>query len=96
MESRRTTRLSLDLQLANTSKQQADARLAALTSSVAAFERQVAQHESKRFGSIAKRALQVVLDTLQILTPGPLRAAVRKYYLNWFYFRIYPERRLRP
>ena len=93
MESRRTTQLSHDLQLANTARQQADARVAALTSSVAALERQVAGHESKGFGSIAKRALQVVLDTLQILTPGPLRAAVRKYYLNWFYFRIYPERR---
>jgi polysaccharide pyruvyl transferase CsaB len=93
MESRRTAQLSLDLRLANTSKQQADARVAALTSSFAVLERQVARHESKTLGSIAKRALQVALDTLQILTPGPLRAVVRKYYLNWFYFRIYPERR---
>jgi DNA repair exonuclease SbcCD ATPase subunit len=92
-ESRRTTQLSLDLQVASTAKQQADAQAAALRSVVAVLERQVARHESKTLGSIAKRTLQVVLDTVQILTPGPLRAAVRKYYLNWFYFRIYPERR---
>jgi polysaccharide pyruvyl transferase CsaB len=93
MESRRTTQLSRGLQLASTAKQQADAQIAALRSSVAVFERQIAGHESKTLGSIAKRALQVALDTLQLLTPRPLRAAVRKYYLNWFYFRIYPERR---
>ena len=81
IESRRTTQLSLDLQLASsTPNSRPDTRVAALTNSVAAFERQLAGHESKRFGSIAKRALQVALDTLQILTQGPLRAAVRKYY----------------
>jgi polysaccharide pyruvyl transferase CsaB len=93
MESRRTTHLSMDLQRASTGKQQADAQVAALTNRVADCERQIARHESKTFAGIAKRALQVVLDTFQTLTPGPLRAAVRKYYLNWFYFRIYPERR---
>lgn len=49
--------------------------------------------ESHTPTGIAKRALQVFLDTLQLITPRPLRAAVRKYYLNWFYFRIYTERR---
>jgi polysaccharide pyruvyl transferase CsaB len=100
MERRRSTQLSLDLQLASTARQQADAQVAALTSSVAALtssvatvQRQLARHESKTLGSIVKRALQVALDTMQLLTPSPLRAAVRKYYLNWFYFRIYPERR---
>lgn len=93
MESRKTTQLARDLLLASTARRQADAQVAALTSSVAALERQIARHDSKILGSIVKRALQVVLDTLQILTPGPLRAAVRKYYLNWFYFRIYPERK---
>lgn len=92
-ESRRAAQLALDLQAASTARQQADAQVATLANSVAALERLMAQHESKTFGGIAKRALQIVLDTFQILTPGPLRAAVRKYYLNWFYFRIYPERR---
>jgi hypothetical protein len=73
-------------ELAGARKQQADAQIAIL-------ERRIAGYESKTFGGIAKRALQVVLDTFQLLTPGPLRAAFRKYYLNWFYFRIYPERR---
>jgi hypothetical protein len=82
-----------DALLAANAAQQADAQVAALTNRVAAFERQIAGHESKTLAGIAKRALQVALDTFQILTPGPLRAAVRKYYLNWFYFRIYPERR---
>jgi polysaccharide pyruvyl transferase CsaB len=93
MESRKTTQLTNDLQLAGAAKQQADRQVEALTNSAAALERRVAGHESKTLGSIAKRALQVVLDTLQLLTPRPLRAAVRKHYLNWFYFRIYPERR---
>jgi septal ring factor EnvC (AmiA/AmiB activator) len=74
-------------------QQQAEAQVAALQNSVAAGERRLAGYESKTFGAIAKRALQVALDTFQILTPRPLRSAVRKYYLNWFYFRIYPERR---
>jgi hypothetical protein len=95
MERRRTGQLTRDLELASTAKQQADAQVEILTNSVADLRRQLAPHESKTFGSIVKRALQVVLDTLQLLTPGPLRSAVRKYYLNWFYFRIYPERRRR-
>jgi polysaccharide pyruvyl transferase CsaB len=93
MERRRTTQLSVDLQLANAARQQGDERVAELTNSVADLERQVARHESKTFGGIVKRALQAALDMVQILTPSPLRAVVRKYYLNWFYFRIYPERR---
>ena len=93
MESRRSNQLSLDLQSASAARQQADAQVGALTNSIAALERQLARHESKTFSGIVKRALQVALDMFQILTPGPLRAAVRKYYLNWFYFRIYPERR---
>jgi uncharacterized protein (DUF3084 family) len=80
-------------ELAVAAKQQADAHVAALENSVAACERRLAGYESKTFGAIAKRALQVALDMFQILTPRPLRSAVRKYYLNWFYFRIYPERR---
>ena len=58
-----------------------------------AAEDKIARLESKTLGGILKRSLQLALDTLQIVTPGPLRNAVRKYYLNWFYFRIYPERR---
>jgi polysaccharide pyruvyl transferase CsaB len=92
-ESRKTTQLSLDLQRAGKASQQAEAQVSALRYRVAGLERQIAPHESKTFGGIAKRALQVVLDGFQMLTPGPLRSAVRKYYLNWFYFRIYPERR---
>jgi polysaccharide pyruvyl transferase CsaB len=93
VERRKTSQISLELQLASTAKQQGDEEVAALRSSVAVLEREVARHESKTFGSIVKRALQAALDMVQILTPSPLRAAVRKYYLNWFYFRIYPERR---
>jgi len=93
MERRKTAQLSLDLQFASTAKQQADAQVVAVTNSIAVLERQVDLHESKTFGSIVKRALQAALDMIQILTPSPLRAAVRKYYLNWFYYRIYPERR---
>ncbi len=55
--------------------------------------RKIAGYESKTFSGILKRALQVALDMFQILTPGPIRAAFRKYYLNWFYYRVYPERR---
>jgi polysaccharide pyruvyl transferase CsaB len=89
----RRQEIARELREAQKEADEAQKRLAALTNTVAALERQVARHESKTFAGIAKRALQVVLDTFQLLTPGPLRAAVRKYYLNWFYFRIYPERR---
>ena len=92
-ESRRAAQLSHDLQLAGAAQQRADAQLAWLTSSGRALQDQVARLESKTLGGIVKRALQLALDTLQLITPGPLRAAVRKHYLNWFYFRIYPERR---
>jgi len=80
---RESERLRQELQAA---EQQAEAR-------AGAFKQQIAGYESKTFGAIVKRALQVVLDLFQFLTPRPLRDAVRKYYLNWFYFRIYPERR---
>jgi polysaccharide pyruvyl transferase CsaB len=59
----------------------------------AELERRLAPHESKTFGGIVKRALQAALDLGQLLTPRPLRNALRKSYLNWFYFRVYPERR---
>ena len=88
-ESRRTAQLSLELEAAV-------ARSAALADSVAGLERRLAGHESKTFGGIAKRGLQLVLDTCQMLTPGPLRSAVRKYYLNWFYFRMFPEKATGP
>jgi polysaccharide pyruvyl transferase CsaB len=89
-ESRKTDQLTLDLQRAGTARQQAEAQIAALTEKLAGCER---RYESKTFAAVTKRALQVALDMFQMLTPSPLRAAVRKYYLNWFYFRIYPERR---
>jgi polysaccharide pyruvyl transferase CsaB len=93
MESRKIAQLTLDLQLAGGARQQADAQADALRNTVAVLERRIAQSEAKTFSGIAKRGLQVTLDMFQVLTPGPLRAVVRKYYLNWFYFRIYPERR---
>ena len=92
-ESRRTTQLSLELERARTAGQQAEARIAALHQSLAVAQRHLAGYESKTLGGIVKRALQTALDFFQLLTPGLLRSAVRKYYLNWFYFRIYPERR---
>ena len=82
-----------DLERTRARNHQADSQLAALTITAKALELRLASLESKTLAGIAKRALQLVLDTVQILTPGPLRAAVRKHYLNWFYFRIYPERR---
>jgi polysaccharide pyruvyl transferase CsaB len=85
--------LSLDLERAGAARQQAEAEIAALTEKLAGCERRAAPHETKTFAAITKRALQVALDAFQMLTPSPLRTAVRKYYLNWFYFRIYPERR---
>jgi hypothetical protein len=94
IESYKASQLSLDLQLAHTAKQRSDSQVTALTSSVQGLQKQVARLESKTPAGIAKRALQLALDALQLLTPAPLRAAVRKYYLNWFYFRIYPERRV--
>ena len=91
-ENQRTAR---DLDLARARQQQADSQLAALVNAAQVLEARLAPLESKTLAGIAKRALQVVLDLFQILTPPPLRAAVRKHYLNWFYFRIYPEKRVR-
>jgi hypothetical protein len=90
---KRLERTAYDLELALARGRQADSQVAALTNAAKALEERLAPLESKTSGGIAKRALQVVLDLLQILTPAPLRAAVRKQYMNWFYFRIYPERR---
>jgi polysaccharide pyruvyl transferase CsaB len=61
--------------------------------SAASLQEQIARLESRSLAGISKRALQLLLDACQLVTPAPLRAAVRKYYLNWFYFKIYPERR---
>jgi hypothetical protein len=84
-----------ELEIARDRARHADAQLAQVTSAAKALDARLAPLESKTLGSIAKRGLQVGLDMLQILTPGPLRGAIRKHYLNWFYFRIYPERRVR-
>lgn len=84
-----------ELEIARAQARHADAQLAQVTGAAKALEARLAPLESKTLGSIAKRGLQVSLDMLQILTPGPLRGAIRKHYLNWFYFRIYPERRVR-
>ncbi len=86
-ETRKTTQLSADLQSVSSAKSGAEAQIAEL-------QRRMAWYESKSLGHITKRGLQVALDLLQVLTPGFLRSAVRKYYLDWFYFRIYPERRV--
>jgi chromosome segregation ATPase len=88
-----TLRLTRELRDAQREADRAQERFAATDAHVTVLERRIAGYESKTFAGIAKRALQVALDTFQLLTPGPLRAAFRKYYLNWFYFRIYPERR---
>ena len=81
------------LEGANAQKQAAEWQSAAAMKSFRMREERLAELESKRPGAIAKRGLQLVLDVFQMITPGPLRRSIRKYYLNWFYFRIYPERR---
>jgi polysaccharide pyruvyl transferase CsaB len=53
----------------------------------------LAPYEAKNAGAIFKRGVQVLLDAVQWITPAFLRAAVRKQYLHWFYYRLYPERR---
>ncbi len=60
------------------------------------LEARLATLEEKSFAAVSKRGLQVVLDLLQLATPEFLRAAVRRYYLEYFYYRIYPERRPHP
>ena len=72
--------------------QEADTRAAALAWEREVFERRLVPLESKAPGAVMKRGVQFVLDVVQMLTPSPLRAAVRKYYLG-FYFRVFPERR---
>jgi polysaccharide pyruvyl transferase CsaB len=58
------------------------------------LEDTIAAGTAKRPGAIARRGLHVALDAVEICVPARLRAAVRKYYLNWFYYRIYPEKRV--
>ncbi|HLK61887.1 MAG TPA: glycosyltransferase [Bryobacteraceae bacterium] len=57
------------------------------------LEARLAALETKSLGAVCKRGLQVLLDLAQILTPELLRRLFRRYYLEYFYFRIYPERR---
>jgi DNA repair exonuclease SbcCD ATPase subunit len=64
-----------------------------LARTASTYQARLAPLLAKTPGAIVKRALHICLDVLQMITPGPLRAAVRKHYLNRFYFRIYPERR---
>ncbi len=93
MEGQRAGRLANDLHNALAERGRTEERIAALLREKELLEMQAAAANVKKPGAIAKRGLQVFLDTLEICVPRPLRAAVRKYYLNWFYFRIYPERR---
>jgi polysaccharide pyruvyl transferase CsaB len=74
-------------------KQALELDLAWFSQSARTLEERVARLESKRPTDLAKRSFQIVLDTFEVLTPTRIRAAIRKYYLNWFYFRIYPEKR---
>lgn len=41
--------------------------------------------------SVKKQRLHAILDRIQSLTPGFLRALVRGFYLKYFYYRVYPE-----
>ena len=92
-ETEKSRRLSSDFERAHHAAEQRAAEIAQLTKAADALERRIAGYESKSLGGICKRGLQASLDLLQILTPSPLRRAVRRYYLDWFYFRVYPEKR---
>jgi len=72
---------------------QAAADFATATAVIERLEQRIARLGSKSLAGIAKRVLQIMLDVVEICTPRRLRAALRKYYLNWFYFRLYPDQR---
>jgi hypothetical protein len=100
MESQKAARILAELQLARAAQHQAESQLAGAAERARALEEQnrgweqkIARLEARSPESIPKRGLQVCLDAMQAVTPGPVRNAVRQYYLNWFYFRMFPERR---
>jgi polysaccharide pyruvyl transferase CsaB len=68
--------------------QETEARLAAAAGEKAVLEKRLNAPPEPGF----KRAVQLFLDVLQAVTPGPLRRAARKPYLQ-LYFRIFPEKR---
>jgi len=45
---------------------------------------------------LAKRQLHLLLDLGQAITPEFLRRPVRKIYLKWFYYRVFPQARSHP
>jgi hypothetical protein len=49
--------------------------------------------EAHHTRGLARRVLHGALTGLQRITPEFMRAAVRRQYLNYFYYRIYPEKR---
>jgi polysaccharide pyruvyl transferase CsaB len=93
MESRKLDRTLAEMHGVESQLAAAAERAGALEEQNRAWERKIAQLEARSPESIPKRGLQVCLDAMQAVTPGSLRSAVRKYYLNWFYFRMFPERR---
>ena len=60
---------------------------------IRSLEARLAAFDNKSLGAVCKRQVQVLLDLVQIATPEFLRRLVRRYYLNFFYYRLYPERR---
>jgi SAM-dependent methyltransferase len=49
--------------------------------------------EADHAPGLTRGALHGVLTGMQRITPEFMRAAVRKPYLNYFYYRVYPEKR---